>query len=246
MKSLIGFGTIAGLTCALFLAGCGGRAANPVVTSQALDQRLDCDNLRNQKAFNVKRIEDLEDERVANRTRSLARVPGAIVGNPISAIALADTSRAIYVEIDALEARNQEIDRQLASAECAAPATPAPAPIEARAPIDDSGVDYGAVSGGAAAATDAAPTGSAPASAESAAADAVYRAAPVADVVDPSSPAEPAAAPVAAAAVDDAVADEPTAPVAEAPRSAADRAVDDVYGALAGTPAVEPAPAAVD
>ncbi|MEL6317766.1 MAG: hypothetical protein AAFR16_09045, partial [Pseudomonadota bacterium] len=119
MTSWTALGTAAGLTAALFLAGCGGRAANPVQEKRALDTQASCSNLEDQKSFNTQRIADLRDERVENRKRSLSRLPGAIIGNPISAIALADTSRAIYTEIEALEKRNIEIDRQYASRSCA-------------------------------------------------------------------------------------------------------------------------------
>ncbi|MEO1293390.1 MAG: hypothetical protein AAFV62_11245 [Pseudomonadota bacterium] len=100
------------------LTGCGGRAADPVASDNALDFRLTCAHLTAERAANLHRIEDLRDERVDNRIRTATRVPGAIFGNPLSALALADTSRAIYVEIDALQTRNDRIDVLAAEKQC--------------------------------------------------------------------------------------------------------------------------------
>lgn len=106
-RSLLAFSA---LGAALLVAGCGGRAANPVSESSAFDLKLSCAHLDAEAEANSRRIDDLRDERNTNRLRNLTRVPGALIGNPLSALALADTSRAIYVEIDALEARNERLE----------------------------------------------------------------------------------------------------------------------------------------
>ncbi|MEL6977391.1 MAG: hypothetical protein AAGM38_01775 [Pseudomonadota bacterium] len=124
----------AALTAVLGLSACGGRVADPVAQRSDLDSRLNCAHLGAEKAANLRRMEDLRDERVDNRIRSVARVPGAIIGNPLSAIALADPSLAIYEEIDALEARNARIDELIAEKNCGA--APTDARSAAAAPLD--------------------------------------------------------------------------------------------------------------
>ncbi len=178
-------GIVSALTAAFFVSACGGRAANPVTQRQAVDQQVTCRNLADQKKFNETRIADLEDERVDNRIRTLARVPGALIGSPIAAVALADTSRAVYLEIEALEQRNLEIERQRAARDCDAPgATPVAArPVfENRVDLGDS--NYGALEPPAAEAAD--PTASDPTASDPTAA------APTASVPDAAPPSDPA------------------------------------------------------
>lgn len=123
----------------LALAGCGGRTANPTATANTLDTRLSCAHLSAEKAANLRRLEDLDDERDENRIRSLTRVPGAIIGNPISAIVLADPSLAIYEEEAAIERRNARIDALTAEKACGA--APADSRQAAVTPIDDAAFD---------------------------------------------------------------------------------------------------------
>lgn len=120
------------------LAGCGGRSTSAVDTTTALDQLFTCDHLDAEYAANIRRMEDLEDERVANRLRNLTRVPGALIGNPLSALALTDLSVAIYREINALERRNARVQEIRYEKDCdghgdtliAAPPVTPPAPVE--------------------------------------------------------------------------------------------------------------------
>ncbi len=109
-----------GLGCAalLILAGCGGRSASVVSEINQLDQLFSCQHLTAEVSANTLRMEDLRDERVTNRLRNLTRVPGAFIGNPLSALALADTSLAIYREIDALERRNENVARMRQEKNC--------------------------------------------------------------------------------------------------------------------------------
>lgn len=109
-----------GLGCVTVLAlgACGGRSTNAVSEANPLDQLFSCQHLDAELAANTLRMDDLRDERVANRLRNLTRVPGAFFGNPLSALALADPSVAIYREIDALERRNENVARMRAEKDC--------------------------------------------------------------------------------------------------------------------------------
>ncbi len=96
---------------ALSVSACGGRKAEPLPIRTDLDPQFNCAQLAAQRSFLVRRIAELEDERNFNRARTLSRLPGAIIGSPISAILLADPSIAVYREIDAAGARDQELER---------------------------------------------------------------------------------------------------------------------------------------
>lgn len=109
---------LASLGAVALLAACGGRSATPVQQTSALDQLFTCAHLDAEIAANTLRMEDLRDERVANRLRNLTRVPGALFGNPLSALALADPSLAIYREIDALEKRNTHVSEMRVEKDC--------------------------------------------------------------------------------------------------------------------------------
>ncbi|MCI4664201.1 MAG: hypothetical protein MRY74_05720 [Neomegalonema sp.] len=176
MRSIGGLVAVAAIVAT---AGCGGRAAAPVSLETALDAKLDCSQIAAERAFNAKRIEDLEDERNRNRVRSLSRVPGALIGNPLSAIALADLSVAIYREIAALRARDKRLIALEKEKSCGVKtATPAKPP-EPAAPSDAgkkrerrelTAGEYGAIASGEAkpapkpvpAPADPAPAGKAP------------------------------------------------------------------------------------
>lgn len=132
------------LGSALLLAACGGRAADPVLNQSPFDMRLSCAHVAAERAANVRRIEDLRDERNFNRVRNLTRVPGAILGNPLTALALVDTSRAVYVEIDALEKRNGQLDRLEVEKACGVQAVAA-APEAPPAPSGPGVTDYEAL-----------------------------------------------------------------------------------------------------
>lgn len=108
---------VAGLAL-VALSACGGRSSDPVSSVNPLDQLFTCDHLTAEIAANTLRMEDLRDERVANRLRNLTRVPGAFFGNPLTALALADTSLAIYREIDALERRNDQVAEMRRDKQC--------------------------------------------------------------------------------------------------------------------------------
>lgn len=118
---------VAAAALVLTLSACGGRKAEPLPLQTALDPQFDCVQLAAQRAFLVRRIADLEDERDFNRARTLSRVPGALIGSPISAILLADPSIAIYREIDAAEARDDELERLQEARGCLVQAPGAPA-----------------------------------------------------------------------------------------------------------------------
>lgn len=132
----------AGVLC-VGLAACGGRTGNPVAAQSQLDGRLSCAHLGAERKANLRQMEDLRDERVDNRVRSVSRLPGALIsGNPLSLIALADPSTAIYDELAALERRNERIDALLAEKRCgAAPSDPR---IAAVTPLDESADLYAA------------------------------------------------------------------------------------------------------
>ena len=134
----IGAGVAAGALL-IVVAGCGGRPANPTATNSALDARLNCAHLAAEKEANLRRLEDLDDERDANRVRSLTRLPGALIGNPLSAIVLADPSIAIYQEEAALEKRNARIDALIAEKTC--DAKPADVRVAAVTPLDETVAD---------------------------------------------------------------------------------------------------------
>ena len=102
------------------LAACGGRATQLPPTTTELDPKLDCRQVVAEQNFIRKRIKDLEDERRQNTVRTLSRVPGALIGSPLSAIALADPSVAIYREIDAWNARNRQLIRLYTEKDCGA------------------------------------------------------------------------------------------------------------------------------
>lgn len=114
------------LAAAVVLSGCGGRASDPLPLRTDLDPQLDCVQLTAQRSFLVQRIADLEDERADNRARTLSRVPGALIGSPVTAILLADPSIAVYREIDAAEKRDAELARLQSERGCdvAAPGAP--------------------------------------------------------------------------------------------------------------------------
>lgn len=101
-------------------AACGGRATQEVAVDRPLDDRLSCVHIDAERRANVDRIADLEEEREANRLRSLTRAPGAVLGNPLTAIALADPSVAIYREIEGLELRNGRLDELAVERGCTA------------------------------------------------------------------------------------------------------------------------------
>lgn len=107
------------LVLAATAAGCGGRVANPVSREGNFDIRLSCAHIRAERIANDRRIEDLRDERVDNRVRNLTKIPSVIFGNPFTALALVDTSRAIYVEIGAIEERNHRLDELGTEKNCA-------------------------------------------------------------------------------------------------------------------------------
>lgn len=98
---------IAGALAAL--AACGGRRAHPVALERETDALLTCSMLAAERSANLRRIEDLKGERVANTVRTLSRVPGAILTGPASAIIFADPSIAIFREIAALQRRNERL-----------------------------------------------------------------------------------------------------------------------------------------
>lgn len=113
------------------LAACGGRTSNPVSERSELDQLFTCAHLEAETSANALRISDLRDERATNRLRNLTRVPGALLGNPLSALALADPSIAVYREIEALERRNAWITAMSQERNCldqAQPVIAAPPP----------------------------------------------------------------------------------------------------------------------
>lgn len=140
--ALRGGAALAAAALALGLSGCGGRPANTVTTQNNLDGRLSCAHLGAEKKANLRRMEDLRDERVDNRIRSVSRIPSALVsGNPFSLIVFADPSTAIYREIDALERRNQRIDQLTTEKSCGA-APPSDPRIAAVTPLDDASALY--------------------------------------------------------------------------------------------------------
>lgn len=101
--------TAAAVALLMASGACGGRVADPIARESLLDSQLDCAQLSAERQFLVKRVEDLEDERRANRARTASRVPGAIIGSPISAIVFADLSVAIYREIAAARRRDERL-----------------------------------------------------------------------------------------------------------------------------------------
>lgn len=103
-------GVAAAIAATLVLSACGGRSANPVALVSTVDFLLTCDDIDAERAANVERVADLEDERNANRARSAGRIATSIFGNPLSAVALFDLSTAIYQEIGAIEARNDRLN----------------------------------------------------------------------------------------------------------------------------------------
>lgn len=117
---------IAALAAAAMVAACGGRAAQPVAPVATIDAALSCAHIEAELRANAARADDLRGERNTNRLRSLSRVPGALIGNPISAIALADPSIAIYRELGALQLRNTRLGALALERGCgaAAPAGP--------------------------------------------------------------------------------------------------------------------------
>lgn len=95
---------------ALVVAGCGGRSGAPVTPTNELDVALSCAHIEAELAANAARAEDLRAERDRNRLRSVARVPGAVLsGNPLSTVALADPSLAVYRELHALTLRDTRL-----------------------------------------------------------------------------------------------------------------------------------------
>lgn len=129
------------------VAACGGRSAQPVASVQDVDVQLTCSHIDAELAANAARADDLRGERNDNRVRSLSRVPGAIVGSPITAIVLADPSIAIYRELNALSVRNSRLQALQLERGCTpgapvvVPAAPpaaavssAPAPLPAAPP----------------------------------------------------------------------------------------------------------------
>lgn len=120
-----GSATLLALLLTSSLVACGGRSANPVSATSNLDGIRECEHLEEEKTANLRRIEDLEDERRDNRVRSATRIPGALIGSPISAIVLADPSLAVYQEIAAFEKRNLRLEELLAEKNCGAAPTPA-------------------------------------------------------------------------------------------------------------------------
>lgn len=104
------------------VAACGGRPAQPVAAVRQIDVALTCEHISAEQKANEARAADLRDERVDNRIRTLSRLPGAIIGNPFTAIALADPSIAIYRELNALETRNDRLTAMRTERACDAPA----------------------------------------------------------------------------------------------------------------------------
>lgn len=132
-------GALVLLAMVLVVAACGGRRAEPIPVRTDLDPQFNCAQLTAQRSFLVRRIAELEDERNFNRARTLSRLPGALIGSPISAIVLADPSVAIYQEIEAAEERDVELARLQEERGCNVEAPGAPE--EPAAPITPFGVD---------------------------------------------------------------------------------------------------------
>lgn len=108
------------LIAVLALAGCGGRATRLPQVERPLDGLLNCSQIVSERAFIEKRIEDLDDERNTNTARTASRIPGAIIGTPVTAIILADPSIAIYREIEAWKARDAGLAARYDEMECEA------------------------------------------------------------------------------------------------------------------------------
>lgn len=85
------------------IVGCGGRMAQPVAVTTPIDAQLSCDHLRAEHRVNLARIADLVGERQNSQTNNV----GIFVINPL----FLDLSQSERREIEALEARNQVIDR---------------------------------------------------------------------------------------------------------------------------------------
>lgn len=181
------------------LAACGGRSAQPVAVVREIDVALTCEHIDAELRANTAREADLRAERVDNRLRTLSRLPGAIIGNPVTAIVLADPSIAIYRELNALDTRNGRLETLRTERTCGAepapaaviaqvddptevvgPAAPAALIAEAETPADETaGAPETATAEGAVGATDVIETASLGAGADqNAAADAAAEAAP--------------------------------------------------------------------
>lgn len=95
----------------LLAAGCGGRAAHPVVLDQPFDARLSCAHLAGELSNNEKRLDELQGERDGKPAYNA----GMLVVSPLM-LDLSDTQRE---EAKALVARNERLSALMAEKSCA-------------------------------------------------------------------------------------------------------------------------------
>mgnify|MGYP006878990386 CR=1 FL=1 len=110
MKAQLRYGVLA--AAILAISACGGRKANPVAETQALDTALSCDHVAAEIEVNTARLSDLVGEGHAKERRNL----GMIFVSPL----FLDLSNSEQTEAKALEARNRHLESELERRNCPA------------------------------------------------------------------------------------------------------------------------------
>lgn len=95
---------------ALFLGACGGRVAQPVETVRAVDTRLSCDHLQGEFNNNLKRLQELTQERRSAEANNV----GWLLGGPLF-MDLSDTERQ---EATAILSRNERLTYLMKQKKC--------------------------------------------------------------------------------------------------------------------------------
>lgn len=97
----------------LLLAGCGGRAANPIALEKPFDSQLSCAHLAGEYENNIKRLEELTGESREKFANNL----GLLLVSPL----LLDFSDAQKREAEAIVARNKRLTVLMTEKDCPAP-----------------------------------------------------------------------------------------------------------------------------
>lgn len=101
------------LLCALFLASCGGRVANPVALERSFDDALTCTHLAGEHENNFKRLSELTGES-KDKVRDNF---GLLISSPL----FLDFSNTQKEEVAAILARNERLSELMKVKGCRLP-----------------------------------------------------------------------------------------------------------------------------
>jgi len=120
MGRLIKVLAIPTLTCAISLAGCGGRDAHPIASTNATDNLLDCSAIAREFDANERQIlATLKERSQAQGKNIVLGAAGALIFFP--ALFFMDPKSPEKVEIDALRNRNLVLTQAARAKGCSAP-----------------------------------------------------------------------------------------------------------------------------